>query len=279
MTTLTSDEKILLDYIKERRSVFLQREMEVPPPWTTDETLAHYRFTNVFREDDAVTRWLSYNWRHGRGQSPNFTPAMVLARLFNNVDTLALIGWPEPWLPQFWIRALQARARAGVKLFNAAYIVSTAGAKMDKVEYVINLAHDVQKHVKPAKEGESLEDNYHKLIKINGLGPFLAGQVIADMKNTSSNHLYNAEDWWTWAIPGPGSKRGLERVLNKGVPARWFLQEATHLYERLLPLLDRENIPRMCMQDFQNNLCEISKYMKAYYGTGRPKQRYHPSGL
>src|SRR6516165_5847651 len=51
------------------------------------------------------------------------------------------------------------------------------------------------------------------------IGPFLAGQVIADLKHVES--FRSASDWWSFAVPGPGSLRGLNRVCKREVKASW----------------------------------------------------------
>jgi hypothetical protein len=139
---------------------------------------------------------------------------------------------------------------------------------MDKADYIVRVANDAYMDELDPKNHVSLEGFHQALMTVKGLGQFLAAQVVADAKNTPGCPLETAPDWWTWAAPGPGSRRGLEAVLGRPVPLGRFLGEATAL-KKLVPEAEG-----LCMQNFQNCLCEISKYLKAVHGTGKPKQRY-----
>jgi hypothetical protein len=105
----------------------------------------------------------------------------------------------------------------------------------------------------------------------------MAGQIIADLKHTPL--LQNAKDWKTWAVPGPGSKRGLNRVLGHDIRANWpnsaFLYALRDLSITIQPKL---RIPlSLDMQNLQNCLCEFDKWCRAKDGSGKPKQRYIPT--
>lgn len=45
-------------WIRAREAIRLKKEAGAPPPWIEDPILATYRFCNVRREDDLVTRWV-----------------------------------------------------------------------------------------------------------------------------------------------------------------------------------------------------------------------------
>jgi hypothetical protein len=157
-------------------------------------------------------------------------------------------------------------------VFNAAYIVSTCGKKMDKVDYVFDVVQDVTR-VDPPSSNDTLESYYELLRTFDGLGSFLTGQVIADLKNTSGCPLAKADDWWTWCAPGPGSLRGIN-WLQPTIP-KIFNEVCQRLYAAIRSKLDT---PKLCMQDFQNCLCEFDKWKRTKDGTGKPKQFYTPIG-
>ena len=58
-------------------------------------------------------------------------------------------------------------------------------------------------------EGNGLLAGFHGLG-----GGFISGQIVADMKYVAP--LRDAPDWWNFAVSGPGSRRGLNRVLAAG---------------------------------------------------------------
>ena len=266
--------KELAKFILERESVRMKKETGAPRPWTKDEILNTYRFCNVHREDDRVTRWLRDNWYGAFGKDEWF--AAVVARLFNYPDSLAAVKrFAAPFKPGAMRLVLHNRKAAGLKNFNAAYIVSTNGVAMEKVDYIIDcvlMPLWVAKDMRPTS-GISLASYHERLMKFDGLGSFIAAQVVGDLKYMAP--LTQAPDWWTWAASGPGSRRGLNRILNLEINSSWsepvWLNVLTELRAALLPMLrDME----LHAQDLQNCLCEFDKYERARTGEGRPKQLY-----
>jgi hypothetical protein len=128
----------LVRFIKEREKIRVKKEDGKPRPWTSDPILGKFRFCNVHREDDYVTRWLRTNWyKHFEGNADIWFAAVV-ARLFNNPEALSAIkDVTLPFKPEKMRRVLHMRVDQGKKNFNAAYIVSTNGVAMDKVDYIV----------------------------------------------------------------------------------------------------------------------------------------------
>jgi hypothetical protein len=264
----------LIHWINERYSIYAKRANGAAPPWTGDTILQSYRFCNVHRENDKVTKWIARNWRDSNANHPNLTAAMTLARMFNLPDTLAAIDYPYTWDLPSMTRHVKARRASGYKIFNGAYLITTCGVKMDKIDYVFRVADDVYKdRVLRTPCYVTLADYHSRLTNVKGLGDFLAAQIIADLKNTSGHPLQDACDHLTWCAPGPGSMRGLKRLVGStGVTRGSFMGVALAAWGRIR---DRLNpMPGIDMQDFQNCLCEFDKYDRTYLGEGKPKQRY-----
>src|SRR5262245_66683119 len=68
------------------------------------------------------------------------------------------------------------------------------------------------------KKPPLLEEMYF-WITGEGLGSFMKGQIIADLKYLP--FMREVDDWWTWATPGPGSMKGLNIVLERDMNAPW----------------------------------------------------------
>jgi hypothetical protein len=104
----------------------------------------------------------------------------------------------------------------------------------------------------------------------------MAGQVVDDL--TWTPLLANPRDDKTWAPQGPGSLRGLNRVL--GLPIRTPHEElawCTHL-QRLRGMVVERLGPEyedLTLMDVQNTLCEADKYERVRLGQGRPRSLYH----
>jgi hypothetical protein len=254
MPNLTSEMQY---WIRERERIRKLKEAGAPPPWSIDPVFQTTRFCNVRREDDKVTKWFRTKWNGRLDSAKKF----VLGRLFNLPESLEIIEKDVNLREWGAARSMMKGYRdAGNKIFTSAYTVSTCGKKMDKVDYVFDL---VGKVTEPSYN--SLVECYRDLTKIDGLGSFLAGQVIADMKNTYAHPLYDAPDWQTWSTPGPGSLRGLNWYFH-GAPEgsikpHNYQKFIKICYEEVMPALLRE-IGDLHMQDFQSCLCEYSKYAK-----------------
>jgi len=264
-------------WITERESIRRQREYGAGPPWTSDDILRKYRFCNVRREDDAVTRWIAKFWRNPNVDDPYLPRAITLARMVNWPPTLKAMGYPKPYNAEHIVSVIHQQERKG-KAWSSAYIVSTNGKPINKAVYI---AQVVSKGVPPwptlAKAGNSLQAVHTRLMECHGLGSFLAAQVVADLKNTPGHPLQKAPDWKTWAAEGPGSKRGLRRYFGvKGMPTNGFLPNLWIMADEVRPRLPRY-LRDICMQDWQNVMCEFDKYRRAKLGPGRPKARYSPN--
>ena len=199
---------------------------------------------------------------------------MVVARFFNLPSTLGAIEKTVlPFQPAQMARIL---GRLG-KVFNGAYIVSTNGISMDKCQYVI------ERVLKPMwkdrarlrpQPGDTLDAWHMTLRQYQGMGSFMAAQVVADMKYVEP--LRSAADWAWWAASGPGSRRGLGRVMFADVDHHY---SETHWRSDFAMLWQAVNkklnwSESLTGQDLQNCLCEFDKYERARLGEGRPKQIY-----
>jgi len=268
----------LLYWVKERYNIFLKKEGGESLPLTTDLILQNFRFCNVHRENDRVTRWIADNWRNPDCDEPDIWFAMVVARLLNNPESLLALSQTAfvTWDKEHFLKVLAERRDEGLKNFNAAYIVSTNGRSMDKLQYLANYVleplWDARDSIRP-KAGDTLASFFYRLSSYDGMGSFMSAQVVADVKFTPC--LAFAEDWWTFAEPGPGSLRGMRRLLglesdNKGFDNHWKY----HLNILRNKLNEDSGVPELSAQDCQNCLCEFDKFMRASLGEGRPKQLY-----
>lgn len=278
---------LFVTFVRERENIRLKKEAAVPRPWTADEILRTFRFCNIRREDDRVTRWIAKNWRDPNASDPDVWFAMAVARHVNLPDTLDVLTYPVPWNPKRFVRAIRNRKTLKLTAYNAAYMIrASAGPDWeDKAEYlskaVLSKLWKRREELRPVV-GDTLEAFHGRLQNSFGLGSFMAAQIVADVKYVGvlSGPLGGASDWWEFAASGPGSRRGLNRLLGREPKSHWkekdWREELAKLRSTLRPQFQELRLPWCHAQDTQNQLCEYSKYMKAYTGEGRPKQRYAP---
>lgn len=268
----------LVDFIAERHAIYEAKEEGKPKPWTEDQILQSYRFCNVYRELDTVTKWIADEWRIPNCNDPDLWFAMAVARWVNWPDTLNEIGYPVPWDPDHFVERIYSRRDRGLKIWTGAYMIGTQGNAKDKplfiAENVLGPLWDRREELRP-KRGMTLEEFARPIINTKNQGTFMVGQIVADIKY--AGHLLGAEDWWTWAVSGPGSRRGLNRVLGRELKKGWndkdFKKEIGVLRDAV-----NDNLPpwmqELHAQDLQNCLCEFDKYERTRLGQGRPRAGY-----
>ena len=290
----------LVYWITEREAMRLRKDVKGLPPglkygWSDDPHMGTVRYCNVHRENDKVTKWMRENW--STKDSPMWW--FVLGRMLNYIPTLEDIvefgvSGPdgrrdEEDLPSFdgLGDGLKAMRDSGKKIFTSAYTISTCGQRMDKIDYVISVCQSVKMFESkwvPKFEGlpniwsgRSLAEAHFMLTHVNGLGSFLAAQVIADLKNTEGHPLRTAPDWYDWCAPGPGSIKGLSEYFygsDVGVTPSTFRDHLDRCWAEVQPVLPVP-LDGMHMQDFQNCLCEFSKYERVKRG-GHVRNKYRP---
>lgn len=262
MLPLISD---LAYWINERYNIKLRREAGLPKPWSPDRIFQSVRFCNVHREDDVVTKWIRENWN----RADHAPWVFVLARMLNYVPTLESITefselieegeWPLDGLRD----GLRSNRAMGEKIFTSVYTISTCGKAMDKLDYVFDWVLTRVQALSQMRH-DSCRETWQDLQNVDGLGSFLAAQVVADMKNTPGHPLAKAPDFWSFSAPGPGSLRGLSWYFHggpTGVTASRYQDNLVRCMDDVM-LMIHPDIPRISNQDFQNCLCEFSKYMK-----------------
>ena len=273
-----------LYFIVEREAIRIRRANVQPSPWTDDPILREWSFCNVRREDDYTTRWIAADWREPHADDPNLLFAMVVARCVNLPKALAAVGYPVPWDPEHFLDEMNALKARGETCFSPAYNISNGRSTTPKAEHLVRevfapLSQPLtRKRLRP-RDDDSLLSFYGRLKGENGMGSFMAAQIVADMKYVEP--LKHARDWMTFVAPGPGSRRGLCRILGRPVDERWrdddTWRAAFHRFrEQIMPELQRMGLGDLHAQDLQNCLCEFDKYERVRLGEGKPKRKFVP---
>lgn len=286
---------LLRRWVLKREEARVNKEAGRPKPWTDDPVLQVARFCNVRRMDDKVSRWLVDNWYPvlmnptGKLEKQKLLAAAGLARLVNWPDALDGLRAPRSgvfreWDPKIATAHFQKIKAAGGKVFTGAYIINGVNTDgLDKIGVIIRQVNTLYLHPE-LLDSDSMQSTHTKLMQVSGIGSFIAGQLVADLR-----HVYPGpwRDAHRWAPVGPGSRRGLgwlrgwdgvaplERVGQEEF-VEWLLQ-VRNFFVRMTRdgKLARVWIDRQLeMHDLQNCLCEFDKYMRLTMGTGRAKNKF-----
>lgn len=269
----------LVKFILARYAVYVAREAGKAQPWSSDPILQRFKFCNVFREDDRVTRWIARDWREPHQDDRHLWFAFVVARRCINLpETLEKLGYPVPWDADHFLRVLARRKRKGKPVFNPGtykLIVSGQSGNLADlhVELILNPLWQARDRFRPHSD-DTLQSFYDRLAAAPFMGSFYAAQVVADLKYVGK--LRPASDWWEFVASGPGSRRGLNRVLDRPTNAPWkekeWVKQLLLLRKEITPALAKAGLPRMHAQDTQNCLCEFDKYERIRFGEGNGRK-------
>lgn len=301
MSLYTADESLFWYWITERHSIFLRRQRGEPKPWTDDPIFQTYKFTNVFRELDTGTIWLRKNFLEPHRDDDLGLIAFNICfyRMFNWKGTGELLGWQTNWEADRIKYELDCQLMDRQQVFTGAHIVRSA-FNMPKVDSIVDVCTDLYDmcmdptvHHKTtwqplpviARTYRKLETVYNLLLLVDYVGPFMAYEMVTDMRHTRL--LEDATDIWTWANAGPGAIRGLQRLGLPATPPSEALKSMQGLLARGndryyhpgvdIPIEPRVPVdyPRFEMRDIEHSLCEFDKYCRVKFGEGRPRGRYN----
>jgi hypothetical protein len=260
--------------------------------WSDDPIFQEFRFCNVFREDDKVTKWFREHVRNPLGaRRADQVRAAVVFRWFNNIATgeqLETFFLLENWRHEEARGLVQLMADRGERILNPAYMIKSPPG-MNKTtglfQCIANVLDDLEMITTEMMEGSSLQKAHTLLQRYPYLGPFMAYQMICDLRFTGV--LGHATDINTWTAPGPGSARGVGRMFFSDVARYNYNSERDQelLCDKMRYLLEcsREATfwptewPKWELSTVQHWCCEYDKYMRVLLGEGTPKQRYRPA--
>lgn len=284
-------------FAAERLSLYYRRLLDPVGPWTEDQILRTYRFTNVYRAADRVSQYLirEVQYREDRSQAPaELFFRSMLFKIFNKIETWELlesevgpISWQSADLNRISQVLLQHMER-GVRIYNAAYIMpAPAFGRARKHENHLALLTRMMDDGLAGRlaSSRSLEQAYRLMLAYPGLGPFLAFQYTIDLNYSLLMDFSESE----FVVAGPGALDGI---------AKCFGREGASTAEDIIFLMvDRQETEfgRLGLKfpglfgrplkpiDCQNIFCEVSKYTRVAYpnvvglsGRTRVKQHYNP---
>ena len=267
---------------RERYHIMLRRNQGKPFPWTEDSIFQDWFFCNVRREDDKTTYWFKKNIRdHVEGLKA--IEACIIFRWFNRISTGEIIK--DLLVEDRWdhdeVKLLLEDVRP---IVTGAYMIKTTTG-LNKLDGILETVDETLPQLPQLTSswGNSLEEAWKDLKVIPYMGPFMAYEVISDLRWTSV--LSKAKDIMTWANPGPGCHRGIQRIVFgenwRGQLSRNNPDDKTYMLEVMTELLENSNSskfwpkewPAWEMREVEHWLCEFDKYKRVEEGN-RMKRRF-----
>jgi hypothetical protein len=282
-------------FIFERQSIWYKRFMlQSLPPWTEDDILRNYKFTNMYRELDRGTIYLLDNII---GPVLDFGPpstqvfACIMYRMFNRVNTWQILRntgaiKTMPWHRKRMFEVLSDAQSQGIPLYTDAHMVcayhGTPGK--DKLERIQNLLNGMEPRMAELMSlidsSDSLKPIWTFLKNLDGLGPFLAYEIAVDISYAPWNHHTENE----WVNPGPGCQIGVNIIFPNTSP-KDCTQKLFDLRDMQQAEFARLKLPWqkiaykgkwLTLRNIEHDCCEFQKYVKALNQTGRPRNRFKP---
>lgn len=263
-------------FAHKRQSVFFNRLSGANYPWTNDQILKKYKFTNAYRASDRVSQYLIKKVIYSGPKDPlNLFFRIMLFKLFNKIETWELIENKvgeiryENYSFSKYNKLLDRALDEKKIIYSAAYIMPSGRIAINctrkhshhlkLIEMMIN--DKVYEKIQNAKRFQNV---FEILIDYPMIGPFLGYQFSIDL-NYSELINFSENDF---VIPGPGALSGISKCFtDRGglteIEIIKFMQNRQKFeFQRLgLPfqsLWGRD----LQLIDCQNLFCEVDKYSR-----------------
>lgn len=284
-------------FLRERESIRVAKEERGEPgPWTDDPVLREWRFCNVRREDDRLTRWFREELRDPFDEEQiAWMPWLCAAFRWFNTEAAGEVlkrhlTYTPPHVGEAFVSDLgDVAADPSQRLFTGAYIVNSRPGRPKHIDVALNLQWMAVSPASPfgwdrLPRERTKEACMKALLEVPRLGNFLAYQVVVDL--TWTHVLRDAADMNTFTVLGPGAARGLSWIFYDEPEGYYNYGSRSH-QERMLDATrelhaaqsehwdERRYGGSIRLSDIENGLCEYAKWRAGHTGA-RQKRRYQP---
>jgi len=276
------------DIAKERQLIYARKERGYPKPWTEDKVFGNWFFCNVFREQDKTSVWLKKNIIDAYAHDPDNWKRIIIARYYSRLDAAMDIQAHETWESVASIReGVVRRLRAHLPIHTSGFLVAPGDAATGRFKF--DLPFLLVKELEAANFTNavttlgSLEAVWKTLLPFYGVGSFMGYQFVCDFAY-DRQYLLNACDHDTWTAPGPGSLRGMNRILTgspseRNTEASWLESARVLLSLWRAVVADDPDYKEGELKRFQNlHLCNVQHWLceyDKYERGGSAKRRYN----
>lgn len=284
------------EFATERQKIFTFRRLGMPYPWTEDQILLKYKFTNSYRASDRVSQYLIRNVIYPQNGCADFSPEdiffrIILFKLFNKIETweyleekIGVIDY-KSYSFQTYDHLLSKQIEAGERIYSAAYIMPSGNSFGFKKKHCNNLKlieYMMSEHiVKKIAMVKSLKELYDVLLGFPSLGKFLAFQYAIDI-NYSELCNFSEMDF---VVAGPGAQSGISKLFSdtNGYSNEYIIrlmaENQEQEFQRLNLIFSYIGNRQLQLIDCQNIFCETDKYTRVAYpnfnGNNRTRIKQH----
>lgn len=282
-------------FAAERQDVFFNRFKNENHPWTDDEIISTYKFTNVYRAADRVSQYLIKNVIYKGSQNPEEVFfRIILFKIFNRISTWEVLESElgrislKDYSFKKYDQVLSEVMKLKIPIYSAAYIMASGQSKFGyarKHQNHLRLIELMIKEMVPHRlqQCKSMSDAYQLLRSYPTIGDFLAYQYVTDI-NYSTLTDFGEMDF---VKAGPGAKDGILKC---------FKDFGDYSFEDIIKMMadtqesefEKLNLNfqtlwgrQLQLIDCQNIFCEVEKYsrvshpeMRGYSKRTRIKQKY-----
>jgi len=269
---------------EERQKIYIKKKAGEPKPWTEDKIFQSSRFCNVFREQDKTSVFIKTNIIDKYRDDPNNWKRIIIARFFSRLDTLQdLEEHGEMESVETMLKGIERRRQLSLPVHTHSFFVGRASPDHPTYLRPFNLVKKLEMSGdSKVFKGSSLEKAYLTLREYSWNGSFMSYQYVCDLAY-DEQYLLNATDHDTFIAFGPGSQRGMNRILT-GEPY-WdtdvdfvsFCVELLSLWRQYVTDTvkedaheDMKRFYNLHLCNVQHWLCEYDKYKRG----GSSKRRY-----
>lgn len=264
-------------FAAERQAIFFRRLSGAEAPWTDDEILSKFRFTNAYRASDRVSQYMI---RHviydGCHSAEDLVFRIILFKLFNKIETWQLLNSQVGPITHSTYRfdkydeVLTAAMCAGTRIYSSAYIMPSGGGKHPRKHRAHLQLLEMMMRDKLPQKLAACPSMKHAFVLLRGypmIGEFLSYQYVTDLNYSGVTNFSEME----FVVPGPGARSGLRKCFSdlgdwpEEDILRWVTDnqdaqfskrelEFRSLWGRSLQLIDCQNL-----------FCEIDKYARVRF--------------
>lgn len=284
-------------FAAERQKIFFKKLENAQIPWTDDQILSTYKFTNAYRASDRTSQYLIRNviYRNDLpASSKEVFFRIMIFKLFNKIETWQLLEnkigsiiYAEYSFERY-DRVLTEAMKSEQTIYSAAYIMPSGGKTFGhtaKHRNHLKLIELMMADELPHKlaDATNMHKGFDLLREYPTLGDFLAYQFITDVNYSEITNFSEMD----FVIPGPGALDGIRKCfldlggLNEPEIIKFMADIQESEFERLG--LDFKSLWGRNLQliDCQNLFCEVDKYARMKHpdiagisGRTRIKQKY-----